>query len=214
VDETLAVEFGPIGDMLSAECNIPSRCREELLEALNAAKNRYVAGSSQDRRHAQLRSGDNIKRIRKFVRSSYAAYEAYKKLDEETKSALRCERVLDDNTMVQLCGAGYYCETMIPTGRHRPINAGLYLFVFELLGFWGAHVSRDSVYARFQDAEDQASDRPEMLREPLNDVSKFIVKAAKALIEEPVAGATCEAMINRVLAGPPTPRVLPDPPQL
>jgi hypothetical protein len=214
MDESRVSELNAIADMLSAECNIPVSCRDELLGALGAAKEGYVAGRNHDTRHAQLRSGDTAKRIRTFVKFCYAAHEAYNKLDEETKNLLRCDDMLDEAAIVRLSAAGYYCDTMIPRGRHRPINSGLYLFAYHLVGFWGAHVSENSLYARFQDAEDQASPKPVMLREPVNPVSKFVVKAAKALIEEPVLGATLEAMINRVLAGPPRPRVLPDPPPL
>jgi hypothetical protein len=207
-------DLSAIADELSAERNIPTSCRDKLLAALDLAKKDYVAGMNQDKRDAQLRSSDTGKRIKKFVQSSYAAHDAYNKLDEHTKAVLHCEGMLDENAMVQLSRAGYYCETMITKRRHRPINTGLYLLVYNLLNFWGTHVSAESVYARFQDAEDPASDAPEMCREPTNDVSKFVVKAAEALIDEPLSSATLEAMIKRVLAGPPSRRVLPDPPRL
>jgi hypothetical protein len=203
-DEALIAEFSSVAEALSVECNIPGAHFFALLRTLKLAKEHYAAGKARDDLFARLHSGDNLKKVTKFVKAGLIAYNAWADLDNETKQDLLQVPELDHEGMITVYAGAHFCDSMIPRGRRgKPLNTALYFFVLELFNFWGTYVWLSSFYPYFEDYEDPECDPLEVTWRPLNDLSRFVVGAAKTLIKEPVSGATCKAMMERVLAGPP-----------
>lgn len=196
-NEASIAKFGRLAQQLMTH-GIPEDRYLELVIALDRATHLYAKGDSERSRIERVRAHGTNKELDQVAKALDDARRLCGALDwqarefmEPTYPGVR----LDDVLRQASCQAKEYKSPRGEVG-----DRGLHAFVKALLEFWNNHIEAtacDAFDQRYAGPDDQ-----KMSFVPRNNVSRFMLEAARALIDPHLRGVTVRSMMRSVTSKP------------